>query len=334
MKLLSPVLITGASGFVGSHLAEALARRKIKAKLLVRKTSRLPFSVNPSMELCYGDVTDLESVQSAVKGVKVIYHLAGILRGADFSAYQKVNAEGTRNVCRAAENEKGFRRLVYVSSLSAAGPSPEGKTIDETMACHPVSFYGQTKRMGEEIALSYLKKFEVSILRPGAVYGPRETDIFEYFKMVRQGLVVNGGDGTQKVSFVYVADLVEAILLAGASPKAKGQIFFVSDGKSLNWNELAAHIGRMLKKSYKSFNVPLGIVRIAASFGDGVARLTGKSFLPPIVSVDKLKEAGAPGWVCNSQKISKRLGFKPKVDIEKGLQNTVQFYITAGWLKP
>ncbi len=334
MKYSSQALITGASGFVGSHLAEALAHQRVKVRLLVRKTSRLPFTPTPRMELCYGDVTDLESVRKAAKGVKVIYHLAGILRGADFTAYQKVNAEGTRNVCGAAEEEKGFRRLVYVSSLSAAGPSPLGGEINETMSCHPVSFYGQTKRMGEEIALSCRKKFEVCILRPGAVYGPRETDIFEYFKMVRQGLVVNGGSGAQRVSFVYVSDLVEAILLAGHSPKAKGQIFFVSDGKSLDWNELSAQIGRTLKKSYKTFDVPLGIVRIVASLGDGVARLTGKSFLPPIVSTDKLKEAGAPGWVCDNRKIRQQLGFKPMTDIKTGVEKTVQFYLTAGWLKP
>ncbi len=334
MKFNSPVLITGASGFVGSHLAESLSRQKVKVKLLVRNTSRLPFPITPLMELCYGDVTDLESVRKAVKGVKIVYHLAGILRGADYSAYQMVNTEGTRNVCQAVQEEKGFRRLVYVSSLSAAGPSPLGGEIDETMPSHPVSFYGKTKRLAEEIVLSYHEKFEISILRPGAVYGPRETDIFEYFKMVRQGLVVNGGDGTQRVSFIYVADLVDAILLAGHSPKAKGQIFFVCDGKSLNWNELSAHIGRILKKSYKSFNVPLGIVRIAALLGDGLARLTGKSFLPPIVSTDKLKEAGVPGWVCSNRKIRQRLGFKPRFDIEKGLKNTVQFYLISGWLKP
>src|SRR5580658_180238 len=108
MKFLSPVLVTGASGFVGSHLAEALAREKVKVKLLVRKTSRLPFTPTPPMELCYGDVTDLESVGKAMKGVKVVYHLAGLLRGADFSAYQKVNAEGTRNICLAAKGKKGF----------------------------------------------------------------------------------------------------------------------------------------------------------------------------------------------------------------------------------
>jgi nucleoside-diphosphate-sugar epimerase len=334
VKNFSPALVTGASGFVGSHLAEALARGRIKVKLLVRKTSRLPFRPGPGMELVFGDVTDLESLRQAVKGVKVVYHLAGILRGADFSAYQKVNAQGTRNVCLAAEGEKGVKRLVYVSSLSAAGPSPLGKEIDERTPSRPVSYYGQTKRMGEEIALSFRKKFEVSILRPGAVYGPRETDIFEYFKMVRQGWVVNGGDGTQKVSFIYVEDLVCAILLAGNSPKAKGQIFFVSDGKSLSWNGLSSQIGRALKKTYKTFNVPLGIVRIVAFLGDQAARWTGRSFLPPIVTGDKMKEARAPGWVCDSGKIRRLLGFKPRFDIEKGIESTVKFYLNAGWLKP
>lgn len=334
MKFQSPVLITGASGFVGSHLAEYLAGHKIKVKLLVRTTSRLLFKPNSFMELCYGDVTDLDSLRRAVKGVRIIYHLAGLLRGADFSAYQKVNAEGTRNVCKAADGERGVKRMIYVSSLSAAGPSSLGGEIEETMPCHPVSFYGKTKRMGEVIALSYQKKFEVTILRPGAVYGPRETDIFEYFKMVNQGLAVNGGDGTQRVSFIYVADLVEAILLAAHSPKAKGQIFFVSDGKSLDWNGLFTSIGQALKKSYKIFNVPLGIVRIVAALGDCAATWTGKSFLPPIVSGDKIKEALEPGWVCSNRKICRMLGFRPKFDLMKGLQKTIEFYRSAKWLKP
>ncbi len=334
VNLRTSSLITGASGFVGSHLAEAIARRKVRVKLLVRPTSRLPFKPSSFMELCYGDVTDLESIRKAVKGVKIVYHLAGLLRGADFSAYAKVNVEGTRNVCEAAAGEKGVKRLVYVSSLSAAGPSPKGGEIDERTRCRPVSFYGQTKRMGEETALSFRKRFEVTILRPGAVYGPRETDIFEYFKRVRQGLVVNGGDGTQRVSFIYVDDLVEAILLAAHSFRAKGQTYFVSDGKSCDWNELSAQIGKTLKKTYKTFNVPLGIVRIVASLGDWTARWTGKSFLPPIVSSDKVKEGRAPGWVCNSRKIQRELGFKPRMDIEKGIRKTVEFYLKAGWLKP
>src|SRR5579859_6391058 len=330
MKFLSPALVTGSSGFVGSHLAETLAQRKVKTRLLVRKTSKLPFAPNSFMELYYGDVTDFESVRKAAKGVQVIYHLAGILRGSDFWNFKNVNAEGTRNVCRAAEEQKGLKRLVYVSSLSAAGPSEKGSAIDETAPCRPVSFYGQTKLMGEEIALSYRKKFPVTALRPAAVYGPRETDIFAYFKMVRQGLVLIPGDGSQKISFVHVADLVDSILKAAHSPKAKDQVYFVSDGKNYRWEEIAAFIGKSLKKTYFTFKVPMGIVKIAALFGDLAGRMTGK---PTMVNRDKIKEALVPGWACSNAKIRRELGFKPLFDIQKGIENAVRFYLSKGWLK-
>jgi dihydroflavonol-4-reductase len=332
MKFLSPVLITGASGFVGSHLAETLAKNKVKVKLLVRPTSRLPFKPTAQMELCYGDVTDFESLRNAIRDVKVVYHLAGVLRGSDFSIYRNVNAEGTRNVCRAAA-EEGVKRLVYVSSLSAAGPSAANAEIDETMPCHPVSFYGQSKLMGEDIAFSYQSKFPVTVLRPGAVYGPRETDIFEYFKMVAKRLVVIGGDDSQKVSFIYVDDLISAIVLSAHSPKAAGQVYFVSDGQSYHWGEITDWIGKTLNRSYFTVKIPLGIVKMAAVIGDGIAGLTGKSILPPIVSRDKIKEAQVPGWVCSNAKIRKQLGFKPRWNIQSGIQKTVEFYLAVGWIK-
>jgi len=193
MKFPSPVLITGASGFVGGHLAQALAEKNVKTKLLVRQTSRLPFAVGPNMELCYGDVTDEESLRKAAQGVKVIFHLAGALRSDDFSYYKKINVEGTRNVCEAAVRVKGLKKMVFISSLSAAGPSEAGRPIDETMTGNPVSYYGKSKLMAEDIVHSFGKKFPWTILRPGAVYGPREKDIFNYFKMVRQGLVLLPG---------------------------------------------------------------------------------------------------------------------------------------------
>jgi nucleoside-diphosphate-sugar epimerase len=333
MKHHSPVLVTGASGFVGGHLAQFLASQKVKVKLLVRPTSKLAFKPTANMELCYGDVTDLDSVRKAAKGVKVIYHLAGILRGSDFSAYEKVNAEGTRNVCKAALEQKGLKRLVYVSSLSAAGPSTAQGPIDESAPARPVSFYGQTKRMGEEIVLSYQSKFPVAILRPGAVYGPRETDIFEYFKMVESGFVVIGGSDSQQISFVYVDDLVNAIVLAADSAKAVGKTYFVSDGKSYNWGHITQIIGKKLGKSYATIKLPLGLVKVVASAGDAIAKVTGKSILPPIVSRDKLKEAEVPGWACKNDKLRKELGFKPKYDITKGIQKTVEAYVAAGWLK-
>ena len=325
------MLITGASGFVGSHLAEVLARHKVKVKLLVRSTSRIPFKPTAQMELCYGDVTDLESVRKAMKGVKVVYHLAGILRGSDREQFENVNARGTENVCKAMAEEKSAKRLVCVSSLSAAGPSQIGRAINEKDPCRPVSLYGETKLKGERIALSYGKKFQVSVIRPAAVYGPRETDIFAYFKMVRQGLVLIPGDGSQEISFVHVADVVDSIILAGQSPKAVGQVYFVSDGKSYRWEDFAGVVGRVLKRSFITIRVPMGIVRIVAELGELGAKMTGK---PTMINRDKIKEGMVPAWVCSNEKIRKQLGFKPRFDLEKGIRDAVQFYLSAKWLKP
>ncbi|MGH7739720.1 MAG: NAD-dependent epimerase/dehydratase family protein [bacterium] len=324
-----PILVTGASGFVGGHLVEALGRQKKKVTLLVRPTSRLAFKPTPNMRLCEGDVTDRFSVEKAMRGVETVYHLAGLLRGADYAHYEKVNVQGTRNVCEAFARQKKKNRLVYVSSLSAAGPSEKAGALTEDSPARPLSFYGQTKWGGEEIVRSYQEKMKTVILRPGAVYGPREKDVFEYFKMVKAGWVFVPGDGSLRVSFVYVADLVEAVLLAGKSPKALGQTFFVSDGRSYTWEEYSAVIGRALQKSFRILHVPMSLVKATAYLADWRARLTGK---PSIVSTDKIKEAAGPGWVCSNEKIVRRLGFKPRYDIERGVRESVGFYLNAGWI--
>jgi nucleoside-diphosphate-sugar epimerase len=323
------ILLTGASGFVGGHLAEALVRQKQKVKLLVRSSIRLAFPTTPLMQLCEVDVTDPESLQKAMVGIETVYHLAGILRGPNFANYEWVNAQGTRNVCEALVRGKKGKKLVYVSSLSAAGPSEVNKPLTEEMPAQPVSFYGQTKLMGEEIVRSYRKKLKTVILRPAAVYGPREKDLLEYFKMVKQGWVFIPGDGAQKVSFVHVFDLVEAILLAGKSPKASGETFFVSDGKSYTFEEFSRVIAGAQGKSFHTLHIPIPLVKAVAMLADMVGRITGK---PGILSSDKIKEAVVPGWVCSNQRLVRKLGFKPQYDIEKGVRNSVEFYLKAGWI--
>jgi len=331
MKFPSPVLITGASGFVGGHLAQTLAEKNVKTKLLVRQTSRLPFEVGPNMELCYGDVTDEDSLRKAALGVKVIFHLAGALRSDDFSYYKNINVEGTRNVCEAAARVKGLKKMVFVSSLSAAGPSKAGRPIDETMTGNPVSYYGKSKLMAEDIVQSFGKKFPWTILRPGAVYGPREKDIFNYFKMVRQGLVLLPGDDSQEVSFVHVMDLVEVMTRAALSPKTTGQVYFVSDGSGYRWGQIASYIGKALNKSYLTIKVPIGIVKIVAHLSGLWGRVTGK---PAILNGNKVKEALVPGWVCSNRKLCRDLSFKPRFDLRRGIADTARFYLQEGWLKP
>ncbi len=310
-------------------MVEALTRQKKKVKLLVRSSSRLIFKRTANLELCEGDVTDKPSVEKAMRGVETVYHLAGLLRGANYADYEKVNVDGTRNICEAFARQKKKNRLIYVSSLSAAGPSEKNGALTEEMAPRPVSFYGQTKLGGEEVVRSYRRRMKIVILRPGAVYGPREKDILEYFKMVRQGWVLIPGKGSLEVSFVYVADLVQAILLAGKSPKAPGNTFFVSDGKSYTWEDYSAVIGKALHRPFRVLHVPMVLVKGTGYLADLKARLTGKA---SIVSTDKIKEAPGPGWVCSNEKIVRKLGFRPRYDIEQGIRQSVDFYLKAGWI--
>ncbi len=310
-------------------MAEALGRQKKKIKLLVRSSSRLAFKPGANTQLCEGDVTDRASVEKAMRGVETVYHLAGILRGADYAQYERVNAEGTRHVCEAFARQKKKKRLVYVSSLSAAGPSAPGEALTEDAPARPVSFYGQTKLAGEEIVRSFQKKFQTVILRPGAVYGPREKDVLEYFKMVKAGWVLIPGNGSLRVSFVYVDDLVEAVLLAGKSARARGETFFVSDGQDYSWEEYSRVIAKVLGKSFRVLHVPMPLVKAAAYLADFKARLTGKA---SIVSTDKIKEAPGPGWVCQNSKIVRKLGFKPRYDIERGISRSLDFYLKSGWI--
>ena len=243
--------------------------------------------------------------------------------------FNEVNAEGTRNVCEAALGVGGLKKLVYVSSLSAAGPSRDGKPIDENTPCQPVSLYGTTKLKGEEIARSYGSRLPLTILRPGAVYGPRETDIFAYFKMVKDGWVLLPRL-TQKVSFIYVDDLVDAILLAGKSDKSVGETYFVSDGEPRTWQEMTQEIGKAMGRTFRTLTIPMGLVRVVAYAGELAEKISGNASM---LNADKVKEAFYTHWTCDNAKIRSQLGFKPGWNLEKGARDAARFYQQEGWIK-
>ncbi len=329
MAIASPILITGASGFVGGHLAEALARAGKPVRLLVRDPRRITYPLARTMKVVIGDVTDAPSLKAAVKGVRTVFHLAGVLKGLGYADYERVNVGGTRLLCEAMAQERGIRRLVLVSSLAAAGPSEPGRPRVEKDVPHPLSFYGITKRKGEEVALAYTRRFDVIILRPGGVYGPRDRDVFEYFKMVRSGLVPVHGDGRQEMSFVHVADLVQALVLAASIPRAAGKIFFISDGRPATWMEFLERVGEAMGKRYALLRVPIPVVGLIATVADGVARFRRK---PGILNRDKVKEARCKAWTCDIEAARKILGYKPRFDLASGVADAVAWYRKNEWL--
>jgi nucleoside-diphosphate-sugar epimerase len=329
MAITSPVLITGASGFVGGHLAEALARTGAAVRLLVRDPKRIAYPVARNMRVAVGDVTDAASLRSALKGVRTVMHLAGVLKGLRYADYERVNVGGTRLLCEEMAQERSVRRLVLVSSLAAAGPSVRGRPLTERDPALPLSFYGITKRLGEEAARSYSRRFEVVVVRPGAVYGPRDRDMFEYLRMVRAGVVLLHGDGRQEMSFVHVADLVQALLAAAGRPRVAGRTFFVSDGSPGTWLDFLEAAGEAIGRRYAVLRVPIPVVWAVAAVADTAARLRGR---PGILNLDKVKEARCEAWTCGIDAARHTLGYRPRFDLRAGVADTVAWCRSNGWL--
>ncbi len=328
MKIAQPVLLTGATGFVGGHLAEALGRKGIRTRLLVRSVSRLAFKPGKFHEIALGDVTDPLAVRRAMSGAKTVMHLAGVLRGFNYGDYARVNVEGSRILAQEALAARTVGRFIQVASLAGAGPSNLDRPRRESDPAEPVSFYGSTKLAGEEAVKTTLgRKIAWTVLRPGGVYGPREKDIFQYFQMVQKGLAVLPGDGRQRVSYVHVNDLVDAILLA-SGPKAVGKTYFVAS-EDADWLELVALIERALGKRAVTLKIPLPLVKLSAFLSEMVGRVRGQA---AILNLDKVKEAAPKAWTCDTRAIRTGLGWKPHWTLEAGIRQAAESYRAAGWL--
>ena len=225
-------IITGAAGFIGSHLVEALLQKGAEVRCLVRKSSDLKWIKGLAIEYAWGDCCDRASLKEAVKGVDLVFHSAGVTRAVKEETFYHVNADGTGNLIQAClEYAPHLRRFIYLSSQAAAGPSRNGARKKETDPCEPVSDYGRSKRMGEEIVLAHAKRLPLVILRPSAVYGPRDKDIYVFFKFLSKRINPCLSDPAQRISLCHIQDLVQAVLLAAENPALPGEIFFVSDGQ-------------------------------------------------------------------------------------------------------
>ena len=182
------VLITGANGFIGSHLVEYLSRHDYEISCLIRKTSNLQWLEKSSVEFITGEITDKTSLVHAVTEKDYIFHLASLTKAISPVDYYRVNTEGAKNLLQAcAMHNPALKRFVLVSSQAAAGPSPSEKAIDETFPPHPITDYGKSKWEAEKIAREYMEKIPITIIRPPAVYGPRDRDVYVQFKMVKGG---------------------------------------------------------------------------------------------------------------------------------------------------
>ena len=324
------VLVTGGTGFIGSHLVESLLQRGIQVRCLLRKSSELRWLAGLPVEKIQGDCGNKDSLDEAVKGVEVVFHLAGVTKALHEKTYFEINAIGTDNLIHAClKTNPHLKKFIYLSSQAAAGPCRNGDKKREEDRCEPVSLYGQSKRLGEELALDHAREIPLVILRPSAVYGPREKDIYTFFKLLSRKIkpCLSGDD--QRISLCYVHDVIQATLLAVEAPHPSGEIFFLSDGRDYRLGEIGDIFAHAIGIKAHCIRVPEWMIFQAASLSEYFSRLSGK---PPLFSKGKVEEILQKHWACDIGKARNLLGFEPGFSLEEGARLTVEWYKKEKWL--
>ncbi len=332
-------LVTGANGFVGSHLVEELLRGGHDVACLVRKTSNLRYIEKLGVETVFGELRDPASLARAVSGREVVVHNAAITRAFYPREHYRINAGGTLAVLRACVSAEGPRKLVLVSSQAAAGPSPTAEPINEDAAPRPVSAYGRSKLLAEKIVAKFGQRFSdrlaVTVVRPTAVYGPRDTDMFATFKVAAAHVATVVGLGRSKISITHVADIVRGIALAAESEAANGRTYFLASERAYTCDEIVEAATKAVGARAVKLRLSGEAVRSVTRTITGLARVgrtLGLCRRPPLMTVERGIELSQPFWVCDSGRAARELGFRPQYDIETGFRETVQWYRENGWM--
>lgn len=321
------LLITGATGFVGSQLIEAVARNGLRARALVRKTSDLALLERHGVERAVGDITDSAALRRAVEGADTVLHLAGATRALRPATFHAVNTEATGLLVEAMEADGAPRRLVYLSSLAAAGPRSDRPVRPEDPP-RPLTSYGRSKLEGERAARASMT-LSVAVLRAPAVYGPGDRDLLPFFQIAHRGILPLVGSPDRRLQMVHVRDLAESVLAAAAS-EATG-IFHIAEPRAYRWAEVVDRLAAAVGRTGVRVRVPDMLVRGAAAVSETVARLRRK---PGIFDRDKAREILAPGWMCETERARRDLGFEARVPLDEGLRETAAWYREYGWLPP
>ena len=323
-------LVTGGTGFIGSHLVELLLSKGYTVRCMVRKTSDLVWLKGLNVELAYGDLFDDEALKKAVGGVDYVYHSAGLTKAKTKEEYYRGNTTGTVNLLNAAmKHGPGLKRFVFVSSQAAAGPSPSRTPITEEVAPEPITTYGKSKWEAEKECLKVGNALPITIVRPPVVYGPRDKDVLELFNTLNKGLQPIVGFHEKLVSLIHVKDLVRGFVMAAESNNSRGKTYFISSTALYGWKEIGDTIKKMLGRRVLRVRLPEPLVYVVATFAEGLALLNSK---PALINFEKARDMVQDYWTCDASRAKKDFGFEQQVGLDEGIRNTIEWYKQNHWL--
>lgn len=323
------VMITGATGFTGGHLARELRRRGQEVHALVRDPAHATHLQQEGVILHTGDVNNSAAVETAMAGCDVVYHIAAVYREArhPVSYFHKVNVDGTRNLLDAAERLR-VGRFVHCSTVGVHG-DVQHVPGDEGSPFAPGDVYQDTKLKGELLVRERIDAgLPGTIFRPQGIYGPGDKRFLKLFRLIRNGTFRMIGSGDVLYHMTYVSDLVEGIILCGQHPAALGQTYILGGPRYTTLRELADAVGRVVGRPIRRGHVPVAPVMAAAV----VCELLCKPFgIEPPLHPRRL-DFFIKDRAFSIAKVQRELGFQPRVDLEEGLTRTFEWYLQAGWL--
>lgn len=331
MKNPPIAVVTGANGFVGSHLVDHLLARGYTVRCIIRKTSDTKWLEGKNIEIFDCGLFDKEGLRKAFSHADYIYHVAGVVKSKKPEGYFKGNVDTTRSLLNIAlEFRDTLKRFLIISSQTAAGPSIDEKPIDENDAPHPITTYGRSKLAQEELAKEYMERLPITICRAPAVYGERDTEIFIFFQTFAKGLFTTIGFDKKLVSLIHVSDLVNGFALAAENAAAAGKIYFISSEKYYTWEEVGEVTKKIMNKRPLHISVPHFVVYFIAAVAQFFALFSSK---PATLNLEKARDITRHAWICSTLKAVNEIGYHQQVSIEEGVRRTVEWYIESGWLK-
>ncbi|HET7541815.1 MAG TPA: NAD(P)-dependent oxidoreductase [Polyangiaceae bacterium] len=326
------ILVTGGSGFLGSHIIEQLSQAGRPVRALVRRSSDTKFLRTLSnVELVDGAVDDRASLDRAVAGVTAVVHSAGLVKARNLDEFMRVNAHGTENLLEACLSlGTSLQRFVQVSSIAVGGPSDaHGNPVSVDATPRPVTDYGRSKLGGELAALAKKDRLKITIVRPPAIYGPRDREILAFFKSIKMGVLPLLGSPQSKLSMTYGPDCARACIAAIDADVPSGSIFSIDDGAVHTMAELISEAESALgKRALLRIPLPRRVVEGAALMSESYGKLTNRAMM---LTRDKCNEL-FDQWVCDGERARKDLNWSPSVSFSQGVKRTVDWYRNAGWL--